>query len=609
MADDPQNNKDPRKDDSNNEELSVLSRIIQELQESRETEEDIEQRRVRREKTLRRIRLTVDAVVWSYRWKKELKENAIANKLSKERYEKQIEIGEQSEEDLQRIDHDIKDLPRALGEFLTGNEESSNGESIELLKRIANGVEGNFKTAEGEPQNGGNDDGGPLKKKGPGVFARVGKAIGDVIGGVIEGIGNAFAEIGKKAFKVLKGALAVAAIGVSLIPAALAFQMFSEVSWGGVATGLVVLTALVAGVMALGAIMSSGIGTVAILAGAAALAILGVAMIPAAYAFELFGKALNNHVAPALKQFAEVFSSWILTLTTGFSSVLTSISTFADDMTGAFGNVVTSLSDGFATVITASSESAANLAAGLSEGFAVVITALGETFATITASVGEFISGTIDTLVSAFERGVNSVKGFITALVDEIKELSTLDGDSLKGVAGGITAVGLALGKFAASGSVGGVVKSISDTFSKLFGAKSPIDQLSAIADLGPRLKEGIKPIEELPDLLMRLGDALADGFDENIEATGNAIKTMLDQVDDGLDQLNAKKLDKISGIIINTTAGVTQSAQAEGMANQQEGLGSIISSVNSNAPSVNNVTYNDHGLMDRTAAQFGGLN
>ena len=238
-----------------------------------------------------------------------------------------------------------------------------------------------------------------------------------------------------------------------------------------------------------------------------------------------------------------------------------------------------------------------------------MITALGETFATISTAVGEFISGTIDTLVSAFEKGVDSIGGFITVLVGEIKELAGLDGDNLLGVAGGITAVGLALGAFAASGSVGGAIKSIGDTFSKLLGAKSPIDQLSAIADLGPRLKESIKPIEELPDLLMRLGDALADGFDANIEATGDAIKTMLDQVDDGLDQLNMKKLDKISGIIINTTAGVTQSAQAEGMANQQAGLGSIISSVSSNSPSVNNVTYNDHGLMDRTAAQFGSLN
>jgi hypothetical protein len=586
MADDPQNNNGPKKED-NKEELTVLSRIIQELQENRETDEDIEQRRIRREKALRRIRLTLEAAVWAVRYRKNHKDISLANELARQRYDKQIEIGETSEEDLQQIDHDIKNIPRALGEFLTGNEESSNGESIELLKRIANGVEGNFKTAEGKPQNGGNDDGGPLKKKGPGVFSRVGKAIGDVIGSVIEGIGNAFANIGKKAFKVLKGALAVAAIGVSLIPAALAFQMFSEVSWGGVAAGLVVLTALVVGVMALGAIMSSGIGTVAILAGAAALAILGVAMIPAAKAFEMFGKALNDHVAPALKQFAEVFSSWILTLTTGFSSVLTSIGTFANDMTEAFGNVVTSLSDGFAKVITT----------------------LGETFATISTAVGEFISGTIDTLVSAFEKGVDSIGGFVTVLVGEIKELASLDGGSLLGVAGGITAVGLALGAFAASGSVGGAIKSIGSTFSKLLGDKSPIDQLTAIADLGPRLKESIKPIEELPDLLMRLGDALADGFDDNIEATGNAIKTMLDQVDDGLDQLNMKKLDKISGIIINTTAGVTQSAQAEGMANQQAGLGSIISSVSSNSPSVNNVTYNDHGLMDRTAAHLGSLN
>lgn len=617
MADDPQNNNGPKKEEDNKEELTVLSRIIQELRENRETEEEIDQRRIRREKALRRIKLTVDAALWAVRWRKNHKDIRLANELAQQRYDKQIQIGETSEEDLQRIDHDIKDLPRALGEFLTGNEESSSDESIELLKRIANGVEGNFKTAEGEPQNGGKDDGGPLKKKGPGVFARVGKAIGDVIGGVIEGIGNAFANIGKKAFKVLKGALAVAAIGVALIPAAAAFQMFSEVSWGGVAAGLVVLTALVVGVMALGAIMSSGIGTVAILAGAAALAILGVAMIPAAYAFELFGKALNNHVAPALKSFGETFSLWITTLTGGFSNVLDSLGGFVLDSGTSFSNVVTAVTDGFADIITATGTEAARLTTATSDGFATVIVAFADAFCKIGDTVGGFISGTLESLTLAFDNAVTTIEGFMTSLVTNIRDLSEIDGIALGTTAAGITAVATALALFGATGLVGAAIGAIAGTFDKLSGSGGPMAKLNLLAKLADPLDKVGVAMERIALAFKTLGEDL--NFDI-MDKTGIAAATLFRELNEGLKQIsdeNVEKLELVNGLLINARKAAKEEYDMENAGMLKRSIDGVLSVIGSGGGggsfkggnSVNNVTYNDHGLMDRTSNTFGNLN
>jgi hypothetical protein len=62
-------------------------------------------------------------------------------------------------------------------------------------------------------------------------------------------------------------------------------------TFGIMALSLAVLTA---SVIALGAVMESGIGAIAILAGAAALAIIGAAMIPFAYAAKLMAAALSS---------------------------------------------------------------------------------------------------------------------------------------------------------------------------------------------------------------------------------------------------------------------------------------------------------------------------
>jgi hypothetical protein len=87
---------------------------------------------------------------------------------------------------------------------------------------------------------------------------------------------------------LLKSAAAIALLGAALLPAAYAFDMFGEVSWSGFLMGIGALVALAAVAKTLG-----NVGP-AMLKGAAIVAILGVALIPTAYAMLLISEATVN---------------------------------------------------------------------------------------------------------------------------------------------------------------------------------------------------------------------------------------------------------------------------------------------------------------------------
>jgi len=95
---------------------------------------------------------------------------------------------------------------------------------------------------------------------------------------------------------LLKASAALALVGAALLPAAYAFDMFADVDWGGFMFGVGALAALVGAAFLLGKIMATGIGAKVLLAGAAAIAVLGLAMIPAAYAMDIMSTAFRNYV-------------------------------------------------------------------------------------------------------------------------------------------------------------------------------------------------------------------------------------------------------------------------------------------------------------------------
>lgn len=396
-------------------------------------------------------------------------------------------------------------------------------ESRKLLVRIAEALESG---------GGGGGEGPDIKASGGlGMLGKMGRGLGEGIGGLLKGIGGGFKYLGKNFGNIIKGALALGAIGISLIPAAFAFQEFGKVSWSAVAVGLTVLAGLTVAAAAL------SLASPAILIGAAAIAVLALAMLPAAKAFEMFAAAINEHVMPALRQFQPIVNDFLDRLVENFGSM-------ADIIQG-------------------------------------------------------FIAGTVDVLVSAFERGAEAIGGLIRTIANEVKEISKLDGDALLKTAAGITAVGGALAAFGAGGAVGKILGSIGDGFAKLFGAESPIDQLRAIADLGPRLAEGIKPIEELPKALLRLGEAISDGFDANIKDTGKAIQKMLELVDEGIDDIDFKKLDKLTGFTIQMGTADNASAAAAAAAMPPTIINNYYDNSSISSTSVNQTTLNETNIAD----------
>ena len=82
--------------------------------------------------------------------------------------------------------------------------------------------------------------------------------------------------------KIVKAAAALLILSGALFVSAKAFQAFSKVSWGGVAKGILGLTALVVAAKFLEK------GSTSMIKGAAAIAVLGIALLPAAFAFQMF---------------------------------------------------------------------------------------------------------------------------------------------------------------------------------------------------------------------------------------------------------------------------------------------------------------------------------
>ena len=127
------------------------------------------------------------------------------------------------------------------------------------------------------------------------VFAKAAQQFGDDINwsnvamgsGILIVLGLAAALIGNMSAQVIKGALAMAILGVALIPAAFAFSLLAGVDAGAILAMSAAIIVLSAAALVIGSIMMSGVGAVAFAAGAAAIALLGLAIIPFAGALSM----------------------------------------------------------------------------------------------------------------------------------------------------------------------------------------------------------------------------------------------------------------------------------------------------------------------------------
>lgn len=108
---------------------------------------------------------------------------------------------------------------------------------------------------------------------------------------------------------VLKGAAAMVIVAGAVFVFGKAVQEFMKVSWEAVGMAVVSMLALVGAVSLLGAIMTSGVGTVAILAGAAAMLVIAASVLVLGYALQAIGtgfEMMANGIGTLMPQLTSV---------------------------------------------------------------------------------------------------------------------------------------------------------------------------------------------------------------------------------------------------------------------------------------------------------------
>ena len=355
----------------------------------------------------------------------------------------------------------------------------------------------------------------------------------------------------KGSMSMIKGAAAVALLGIALIPAAYAFQMFSDVSWKDVIFGGIAIGVLAAAAFGLGLIL----GPIAL--GAAAIALLGASIIPLAFALNL--------AAPALESFGKIFLGFASIMINALEAIIGGILSFAKIVGGVIINVVKSLSG--------------------------IITAMGDAIVGAITAIGGAISGIITSIANGIATVIGSVSGAITAMVDDITRLSEIDAVNLIAVAGGIGAVGVALASFGVGGGVGAAasgagnaVGALGNSIAGVFGAdtdelkKSPLqkildfakesesiilvsDKIGSLLDSFDRLADMETILETAASALQTFGDALSSfgagnataGIGNAVGAMGNAVAGMFgaDAPQDPIDQLMGF-IDKLGSVDLN---------------------------------------------------------
>jgi hypothetical protein len=175
--------------------------------------------------------------------------------------------------------------------------------------------------------------------------------------------------IGKATFGILKGALAIGVLGAALIPFAFALKLMKDAGLGTILTIAVGLTALGVAAAILGGMLP------VMLLGAVAIAALGAALIPFAFAAEMAAGAFNMFIGDLIK-ISLVDGANLILVGAGLAAIGAGLVA----MTG--GNLLGSLMEGIGSLFGAKSpmEKVTDFAKGLQDVDMTKITQLGVAF-------------------------------------------------------------------------------------------------------------------------------------------------------------------------------------------------------------------------------------
>jgi len=237
----------------------------------------------------------------------------------------------------------VKNLLRTIG---IGGKGAKAGKAAEEMTTSlgADGSGGSGKGGKGGKGGGGGGE-GMLSRLGKGI-GDLGKGIGAALGGLLRGTLVGLAD-GLKALgdpKVLLGVLALAGIAVTLWVAGKALKDFADIKWESIAKAGVVIVGLTLTVMALGALMASGYGTIAILAGVAALAGMGAALLVLGKAIQAVGTGLES-ITKSIVLLGQLNGDNLINVAKGVGALGVALASFG--VGSAVGGIMSTVAGGF----------------------------------------------------------------------------------------------------------------------------------------------------------------------------------------------------------------------------------------------------------------------
>jgi len=410
----------------------------------------------------------------------------------------------------------------------------------------------------------------------------------------------------KSTKSMIKGAAAIAILGVALMPAALGLKMFGDVEWESIAKGGVALLALTGVAMVLGKVLGS------LIQGSIAIGILGAALIPFAFALSMVKDVGLDNIAALAVGLGLVAAAaaamgfalpFILLGSVAIAALGMALIPFAFSMK-LIGENIGPFIEGMKMVDEIDVGAWATLAASLiGIAGAMVVLALTTPLMLVVAAGLALMNVVITPLAESMLTASEKIPPFTEA----IKDLATIDAGSLLAVAGSLGALGLgflglslgiapiiAMGvskdSFAwmqdmtdglktlegvpldqvrqvgpallslAAGlaglSAGNLISNVLDGLGSLFGGKSPFEKLKELGTVAPDITRMVDALDKMPDAVTKFNDAAKDIDGQNIKdqwtIASDGIFNMVSAVDNlssALDMLTPEQLMLLSGM------------------------------------------------------------
>ena len=199
---------------------------------------------------------------------------------------------------------------------------------------------------------------------------------------------------------------------------------------------------------------------------------------------------------------------------------------------------------------------ALQMAAPAIQAFAPIVETVADVIKTVFVegikALPEIITSIGDTIVKIISTISNSITGVIDTIVTSIERLGKIDGSNLLSVGAGLVAIGGGLAAFAAGNVVAGLTNFVGGLLSAVTGQKTPLEQLEAIAKLGPGLQQA-------GDGLQKVSAGLSS-FNKPEANSGNAITGMTNKMKDAKDA--ASQQQQRAPVIVSAPTTVTSNKQ-----------------------------------------------